>query len=170
MTYAWSAKTVDGVTSATLTAKGATNTITRDVNGTKVTTVLHLNASGNFVRADGLKMDRAEIESALGQFEGARLCSPTMGLVAVSFMNKWKEALAGKGLTMDVGGLLDGQSAGAKFVLIAAAGPTSVVFMGVGRVGTTRKVFNVGNAFRRGLEAPGINAAVLFFYLFFTHL
>ena len=34
----------------------------------------------------------------------------------------------------------------------------------------TRKVFNVGNAFRRGLEAPGINAAVLFFNLFYAHL
>lgn len=34
----------------------------------------------------------------------------------------------------------------------------------------TRKVFNVGNAFRRGFEAPGINAAVLFFNLFYAHL
>jgi radical SAM superfamily enzyme YgiQ (UPF0313 family) len=34
----------------------------------------------------------------------------------------------------------------------------------------TRKVFNIGNAVRRGLEAPGINAAVLFFNLFYTHL
>lgn len=34
----------------------------------------------------------------------------------------------------------------------------------------TRKVFNIGNAIRRGLEAPGINAAVLFFNLFYTHL
>ena len=34
----------------------------------------------------------------------------------------------------------------------------------------TRKVFNIGNALRRGLEAPGINAAVLFFNLFYTHL
>jgi radical SAM superfamily enzyme YgiQ (UPF0313 family) len=34
----------------------------------------------------------------------------------------------------------------------------------------TRKVFNVGNAFRRALEAPDIKAAVLFFNLFYTHL
>lgn len=34
----------------------------------------------------------------------------------------------------------------------------------------TRKVFNVGNAVRRGLDAPGIKAAVLFFNLFYTHL
>jgi radical SAM superfamily enzyme YgiQ (UPF0313 family) len=34
----------------------------------------------------------------------------------------------------------------------------------------TRKVFNIGNAFRRGLEAPGIRSAVLFFNLFYTHL
>jgi len=34
----------------------------------------------------------------------------------------------------------------------------------------TRKVFNIGNAIRRGIDAPGINAAVLFFNLFYTHL
>ncbi|MBN1928094.1 MAG: radical SAM protein [Chlorobiaceae bacterium] len=34
----------------------------------------------------------------------------------------------------------------------------------------TRKVFNIGNAVRRGIDAPGINAAVLFFNLFYTHL
>ncbi|HHE31776.1 MAG TPA: B12-binding domain-containing radical SAM protein [Chlorobaculum parvum] len=34
----------------------------------------------------------------------------------------------------------------------------------------TRKVFNIGNAVRRGINAPGINAAVLLFNLFYTHL
>ena len=34
----------------------------------------------------------------------------------------------------------------------------------------TRKVFNVGNAVRRGMAAPNIRAAVLFFNLFYTHL
>ncbi|NTU58546.1 MAG: radical SAM protein [Chlorobiaceae bacterium] len=34
----------------------------------------------------------------------------------------------------------------------------------------TRKVFNVGNAVKRGMEAPSIRAAVLFFNLFYTHL
>ncbi|HHE07431.1 MAG TPA: B12-binding domain-containing radical SAM protein, partial [Chlorobaculum parvum] len=34
----------------------------------------------------------------------------------------------------------------------------------------TRKVFNIGNAVRRGIDAPGINAAVLLFNLFYTHL
>ena len=34
----------------------------------------------------------------------------------------------------------------------------------------TRQVFNVGNAFKRGLEAPSINAAVLLFNLFYAHL
>ncbi|NTU52349.1 MAG: radical SAM protein [Chlorobiaceae bacterium] len=34
----------------------------------------------------------------------------------------------------------------------------------------TRKVFNVRNAIKRGIDAPGIKAAVLFFNLFYTHL
>jgi radical SAM superfamily enzyme YgiQ (UPF0313 family) len=34
----------------------------------------------------------------------------------------------------------------------------------------TRQVFNVGNAFRRGIEAPSIKAAVLLFNLFYSHL
>ncbi|NTW53050.1 MAG: radical SAM protein [Chlorobiaceae bacterium] len=34
----------------------------------------------------------------------------------------------------------------------------------------TRKVFNIGNSVRRGMSAPSIRAAVLFFNLFYTHL
>jgi radical SAM superfamily enzyme YgiQ (UPF0313 family) len=34
----------------------------------------------------------------------------------------------------------------------------------------TRKIFNVGNALKRGMAAPSIRAAVLFFNLFYTHL
>ncbi len=34
----------------------------------------------------------------------------------------------------------------------------------------TRKVFNIANAFRRGLDAPSIKPAVLLFNLFYTHL
>jgi radical SAM superfamily enzyme YgiQ (UPF0313 family) len=34
----------------------------------------------------------------------------------------------------------------------------------------TRKVFNIPNAIRRGLDAPGIKPAVLFFNLFYSHL
>jgi radical SAM superfamily enzyme YgiQ (UPF0313 family) len=34
----------------------------------------------------------------------------------------------------------------------------------------THKVFNIGNAFKRAMNAPGINVAVLFFNLFYTHL
>jgi radical SAM superfamily enzyme YgiQ (UPF0313 family) len=34
----------------------------------------------------------------------------------------------------------------------------------------TRKVFNVGNAVRRGMEAPSIKPAVLLFNLFYSHL